>query len=416
MDVRAQKTVLLLALLVLFSACSPKTTSTVFDEANLGSSACSGRALSSRFVVQWEDGHFSVETGENAEKFKAEFIQPNLENIRKVEYDRVVHFSQPVQNTSTDEISHFGVLDNWGQSLTEADEVWAQGVYGNNVLVGVVDSFVDYNHPQLAPRIALNTEEIRGNGIDDDRNGYIDDYYGYTFISSPNNEDKVSDHGSHVAGIIAADHQTGTIRGLAPKARIIPAPFIDAVKGGSIGDAILAMQYVSRRGAKIINASWGGAPCMDSLRNAFQELQNKGILVIVAAGNSGVDIDYNPDYPAAFNMPNQITVAAGTSSDIMASWSNHGFNLVHLAAPGVNILSTIPNNRTAFMDGTSMAAPFVAGAAALLWSDRPRATAVQVKQALMTSVDVTVNHEYKVQTLGRLNVNKALEALRKLVP
>ena len=155
---------------------------------------------------------------------------------------------------------------------------------------------------------------------------------------------------------------------------------------------------------------------MASLRNAFESLQQKGILVVVAAGNDGWDIDYTPDYPAAFNMPNQLTVAASNVYDFMPSWSNKGFKLVHLAAPGAEILSTITKNRVGFMDGTSMAAPFVSGAAALLWSDRPTATAVDIKTALMRSVDVVPNHEYKVQTLGRLNVKKALVEIRKLVP
>lgn len=155
---------------------------------------------------------------------------------------------------------------------------------------------------------------------------------------------------------------------------------------------------------------------MDSLRNAFIELNNKGILIVVAAGNDGTDIDYSPDYPAAFNMPNQLTVAASTASDFMASWSNSGFSLVHLAAPGADILSTLPGGRTGYMSGTSMAAPFVTGAAALLWSDRPQATVSDIKTALLRSVDVTPNHEFKVQTLGRMNVQKALDELHKLVP
>jgi subtilisin family serine protease len=369
--------------------------------------------------VQWEDGSFSVETASDVEHFKEDFLKPNLENIRKVEYDRLVQFEKHVAPSSSDATGvspASAASDTWGQTMVGADQVWAQGIYGNNITVGVVDAYVDTSHPQIAPRIAVNTAEVPDNGIDDDGNGLIDDYYGYNFISHPNAAGKLSPHGTHVSGIIAADHQTGSVRGMAPKAKLIPAPFIDAESGGSIGDAILAMQYVSNRGAKIINASWGGAPCMASLRNAFEELNNKGILVVVAAGNNGADIDYNPDYPAAFNMANQITVAAATASDLMASWSNSGFNLVHLAAPGSQILSTIPNNATDYMDGTSMAAPFVTGAAALIWSDRPQATAAQVKQALLTSVDVNPNHEYKVKTMGRLNVIKALIALRNLVP
>lgn len=419
MDVRAHKVALALVFLFLASACSPKTTSSVFDESALGSSSCSGQSLSTRYVVQWEDGSFSVETASDVEHFKKDFLQPNLENIRKVEYDRLVQFEKHVAPSSSDVTGvspASAASDTWGQTMVGADQVWAQGIYGNNITVGVVDAYVDTSHPQIAPRIAVNTAEIPNNGIDDDGNGLIDDYYGYNFISHPNAAGKLSPHGTHVSGIIAADHQTGSVQGMAPKAKLIPAPFIDAESGGSIGDAILAMQYVSNRGAKIINASWGGAPCMASLRNAFEELNSKGILVVVAAGNNGADIDYNPDYPAAFNMANQITVAAATASDLMASWSNSGFNLVHLAAPGSQILSTIPNNATDYMDGTSMAAPFVTGAAALIWSDRPQATAAQVKQALLTSVDVNPNHEYKVKTMGRLNVIKALIALRNLVP
>jgi subtilisin family serine protease len=408
MDVRAL--VLILALVV--SACSPKTSSTVFDSNTLGSASCSGQALSNRFVVQWESGEFTVETAPNAEYFKKHFLEPQLDKIRKVEYDRVVQFER-----NTDRVNETAVAsDFWGQDMVQASSLWSQGINGQNVLVGIVDSFVDVNNPQLSPRIAYNTGETPNNGVDDDHNGYVDDYAGYTFISSPSADSTVSDHGSHVSGIIAADSTKGYIKGMAPQAKIIPAPFIDGKNGGSIGDAILAMQYVTTRGARIINASWGGAPCMASLKNAFQTLNDKGILIVVAAGNDGLDIDYNPDYPASFNMPNQLTVAASNVNDFMPSWSNRGFSLVHLAAPGVEILSTITQNRTGFMDGTSMAAPFVSGAAALLWSARPLATVSDIKLAIMRSVDVVPNHEYKVQTLGRLNVKKALDELKKLLP
>jgi len=401
----------ILILLVSLSACSEKTTTSVFNDSAIQSASCRGQAKSNRFVVQWEDGRFSVEHATNADVFKKEFLEPHLQEIRKAEYDRVVQLE-------TDQVQEQGLSssDYWGQEMVEAASLWNEGIFGQNVIVGVVDSFVDTSHVQLTGRIAYNTGEIPGNGIDDDHNGYVDDYAGYAFLSGGSSAEKVSDHGTHVSGIIAAEHGKGPAKGMAPGAQIIPAPFIDSVNGGSIGDAILAMQYASSRGAKIINASWGGAPCMESLKNAFLELNKKGVLVVVAAGNDGLDLDYNPDYPAAFNLPNQITVAAAAPSDTMIYWSNSGFDLVHLAAPGVDILSTITKNRTGLMSGTSMAAPFVTGAAALLWSDRPQAQAADIKAALLRSVDVDPNRQYKVQTLGRLNVRKALLELRKLVP
>jgi subtilisin family serine protease len=142
---------------------------------------------------------------------------------------------------------------------------------------------------------------------------------------------------------------------------------------------------------------------------------------MVAAGNGdkygrGINIDLYPEFPAAFSFPGQITVAASSQSDFMTEWSNNGFQLVSLAAPGTDILSTITNNQTAYFDGTSMATPFVSGAAALLWSAKPNATAAQIKAALLQSVDVSAGHEFKVLSRGRLNVLKALEKLRTMVP
>ncbi|WP_374029453.1 S8 family peptidase [Bdellovibrio bacteriovorus] len=396
---------------VLASCSNKKSTSSVFPENGaLDSSACMGQAIQNKFIVQWEDGKFTVETAENAEAFTKNFVEPNLEKIRFVEFDRDLQLEKP----QTVQATAFG--DSWGQDKIGARSLWSKGIYGQNVKVAVVDAYVDYTHPQLAPRIAVNTAEVPNNGRDDDGNGVIDDYYGASFVSIPSSNPNVSAHGSHVAGIIAADNRYGSIEGVAPRSLIIPAQFIANDGGGSLGDAVLALQYSASRGAKIINASWGGAPCVASLRNAFIELQNKGILVIVAAGNDGRDVDVYPEFPASFNLSSQITVAASSVSDFMTSWSNSGFQTVHVAAPGERILSTVPGNTTAYMDGTSMAAPFVSGAAALLWSAKPSATALQIKSALLQSVDVSTGHEFKVNTRGRINVEKALEALQQLVP
>jgi subtilisin family serine protease len=397
---------------VLASCSNNKSINSVFPEnGSLDAGACTGQAIQNKFIVQWESGKFTVESATNVDEFKKKFVQPNLNEIRFVEYDRFLQLEQPQAK-----IAASSSTDSWGQTIISAQSAWSHGIYGQNVTVGIVDSFVDTTHPQLQGRIAINVGEIPNNGIDDEGNGVVDDYYGASFISIPSNNPTPSSHGTHVAGIISADPNFGSIHGMAPLVKIVPAQFISNDGGGSLGDAVLALQYAAARGAKIINASWGGAPCVSTLHNTFLELQNKGILVVVAAGNDGRDIDAYPEFPASFNVGSQITVAASSITDFMTSWSNSGFTSVHVAAPGEHILSTVPGNATAFMDGTSMAAPFVTGAAALLWSAYPNATAMQIKTAILHSVDVTNGHEYKVSSHGRINIEKALNALKQLMP
>lgn len=396
------------AVILSCAACSnTKTSDSVFnDNESMNSKLCAGQKMSTQFIVQWEDGRFTVETAEDAETFKREFIEPRLSEIRKVEYDRVVTMFEPMLSTAAGEAS-------WGQTKIEAEALWNLGHYGEDVLIGVVDSQVDTSHPQLSSRIAYNQGEIPGNGIDDDRNGHVDDYAGQAFVTGDVPTSRVNPHGTHVAGIIAAEQNRGPMSGVAPRAKVIPSAFISSAGTGGLGDAIMAMQYVASRGARIINASWGGAPCVASLRNAFVEMERAGILVVVAAGNAGRDLDRYPEYPASFNLPNQITVAAMGAGDLMTSWSNSGFGFVSLAAPGSRILSTIPGNAYDYFDGTSMAAPFVSGAAAVLWGAYPHATMSQVRQAILTSVDVSTATPYRVQTRGRLNLRKAYESLTR---
>ena len=198
------------------------------------------------------------------------------------------------------------------------------------------------------------------------------------------------------------------MKGIAPAAKIIPAPFITNDGSGSLSDAIKAMNFVTEKGAKVINASWGGSVCVTSLQDAFKAISDKGVLIVVAAGNDGSDLDSNPSYPAAFNIDGQITVGASNENDYMAYFSNSSFNLVHLAAPGDFIFSTTPSEKYDYLRGTSMAAPFVSGAAAVLWGAFPKATAAQIKEALISSVDVTPNHEFRVKSKGRMNLSKAM--------
>lgn len=397
-----------------------KTPDNVFSEKPRQSSPCAAEAIENQYIVHWEDGHFTTERGQSEEDFKKGFVTENLEKIKKVHYDQKIQFySDKELHGSSEQFTpaNTSVQDaNWGQEMIQANSVWGRSIEGRNtlgkdVIVGVVDSYVDVNHSKLKSQILINTKEIPNNGKDDDGNGYIDDYssMNFTEVSSYTIENP---HGTHVAGIIAANHN-GLMKGIAPEARIVAAPFISNNGSGSLGAAINAMNYVVERGAKVINASWGGSVCVATLKEAFEDISNKGVLIVVAAGNESRDLDSVPSYPAAFRIPGQITVAASNMRDFMASFSNNSFNLVQLAAPGAEILSTTPNETYKMLDGTSMAAPFVTGAAAALWSAFPSKTSLQIKEALVNSVDVTPNQEFKVSSRGRLNLLKAYNYLNR---
>jgi subtilisin family serine protease len=405
MDVRKPLMACGLAL-VLFS-CGNKNASSVFsDTGNSKLSAC-GTAIDNEFIVQYEDGHIETRKSKDDETFITEFIEPNLPIIKRVEHNRVLH----LDNTeSTAAIS----LPDWGQTITKAPDVWSQGVNGQGVVVGIVDTRVETTHPQLQNQFAVNTGEIPDNGIDDDHNGYIDDYYGYNFYTDNPLSGRIAEHGTHVAGIVVAEHSKGAIKGMAEGAKIVAAPFLNNEGSGNLDDALSALEYVRVRGVKVVNASWGSGGCSGSqiLANKIQELANQGILVMVAAGNSGRDIEQYPESPAILNAPNQITVGWSTPQEFLSGFSNYSYKLVHLAAPGEDILSTVPSG-TKYMDGTSMATPFVTAAAALLWSAKPNASYAQVKQAILNSVDPG---PFPVLTQGRLNVKKALEEIRRLAP
>ena len=397
----------------LTAACSP--TSKTLDSVTAASTPeCVGSSMvKNRFIVQWEDGTFSVEHAKDMDEFRQTFVKDNLELIKHVDHDHRIQLHQNVINESEIHTASTAVL-NWGPKMIQADTLWSQNIQGAGVVVAVIDGMVDVNHPQLKPNILVNPNEIPNNGIDDDGNGFIDDVYGVQ-INKEVNDPVHNRHGSHVSGIIAADSTAGPVTGVAPRAKILPAQFIGNDGGGAIGDAIIAMNYAASRGAKIMNLSWGGAPCLPTLAAAMNALSDKGILLISAAGNSGINVDLHPDYPSSFNLLNQINVAASTIDDFMISFSNFGLKKVHIAAPGVDILSTTPGNQTELMSGTSMAAPMTAGAAALLWGAFPQATSQQIKQAILRGVDVSEGHIFEVATHGRINVNKSFTELKKIL-
>ncbi len=383
------------------------------------SSQCSITAVPDRFLVTWKDGSISVEHARDRKTFFQEVMEPNKDGIQFAEHDHVIRLAPPGQAALAQDAGN-----DWGQKIIEAPAAWERGVQGQGVIVAVIDSGVDVTHPQIRTRLALNPNETI-NGLDDDGNGLVDDIDGYDFDEDTPYVSDGTGHGTHVAGVIVADHDAPAepgaqrIQGVAPGARLLPLDFMNDQGAGSISDAIRAIHYAVSRGARVINASWGGGECSETLRQTISELGAHGVLMVVAAGNSGSNLDWGPEFPAAFNDSSQLTVAATSSRDILAGFSNYSYSLVHLAAPGVNILSTLPRGRAGLLSGTSMATPFVSAAAALLFSYRPGATAAQVRQALLKSVDKDPSDPHgvlAVQTGGRLNVRKALDELALTVP
>ncbi len=398
-----------LTFLFLATACNQQKT---IESVSIQAQECVGEVAENRFVVHWEDDSFSTERGENLEHFKATFVKENLELIKHVDVDQVVRTQQNVKNFQSQTPSEAPI--NWGPEMVKAPVLWNQEILGQGVIVAIVDGMVDVTNKQLRPNILVNTLEIPGNKIDDDQNGVVDDDLGAQFNSEVN-KPLINTHGSHVAGIIGADISQGPIQGIAPRVKILPAQFIDNDGAGNIGDAINAMNYAAKRGAKILNLSWGGAPCMPNLASALETLSRRGVLIVTAAGNDGKNVDERPNYPSAFGLLNQINVAASTVDNFLIYFSNFGMRKVHVVAPGVDIESTIPGDRTQKMSGTSMAAPLTAGAAALLWSAYPAATTQQIKTAILRGVDAKEGYLYPVSTRGRINVEKSLAELKKLL-
>ncbi|MCF2147188.1 S8 family serine peptidase [Desmonostoc muscorum LEGE 12446] len=282
--------------------------------------------------------------------------------------------------------------NNWGADAIKAPEVWAKGYTGQGVLVAVVDSGVDYNHPDLSANIWKNSKEIAGNGKDDDGNGYIDDVYGWNFVGNNNNTLDGSGHGTHVAGTIAAVKNSFGVTGIAYNAKIMPVRVFDDGQNGSGSDKAIAngIRYAVNNGALVINLSLGGPSPTSEILSAIQYAVSKGAIVVSAAGNES---ELAPAYPARYADKWGIAVGAVNYNRTLADFSHRAgtTTLAYVTAPGAykddyrGIYSTYPGNQYKDMPGTSMAAPHVAGVVALMLSAKKGLTDAQVRQILTTT-------------------------------
>lgn len=286
------------------------------------------------------------------------------------------------------------ISKQWSLAKVRAGEAWTHGVGSRQVVVAVTDTGVDYNHTDLKDNIWHNSKEIAGNGKDDDGNGYVDDVVGYDFNKNdadPMDEtsDKNPGHGSHCAGIMGAVGNNGRgISGMSQALSIMPVRFLGADGSGDLMGAAKAIDYAVNNGAQVISASWGAEIKESDAKPVIEAMSrgnDKGVIFVAAAANSGKNNDTTSFFPTNANLPNVISVAASDNADAKPSWSNYGTAKVHVAAPGKDIYSTLPKEKFGNLSGTSMATPLVSGLVGLILSHNADLKGPEVKAILQAS-------------------------------
>lgn len=314
-----------------------------------------------------------------------------------------------LHNTGQDILGTAGTLD----ADIDAPEAWETTLGNPAVTVAVVDDGLDYSHPDLELNVWRNPGETgagrEANGVDDAGNGFVDDWRGWDFADDDNDPAPVGadgDHGTHVAGTIAATGDNGIgVIGVAPRVRLMPVRVFGSDGQTTIARLVGAYAYASDNGAEVLNGSFGGGGFSQTERNAIAAADET--LFAVAAGNSATDNDVEANYPCDYSLNNVVCVAATGQDDRLAPFSNFGQENVDLGAPGVNILSTVRGGY-AYFSGTSMATPHVAGAAALLWSQDSAASVGDIRARLLDGVDPLASLADRVASGGRLNLVGAL--------
>eukprot|EP00931_Biecheleriopsis_adriatica_P022042 TRINITY_DN14269_c0_g1_i2.p1 TRINITY_DN14269_c0_g1~~TRINITY_DN14269_c0_g1_i2.p1 ORF type:complete len:1324 (+),score=272.48 TRINITY_DN14269_c0_g1_i2:183-4154(+) len=302
---------------------------------------------------------------------------------------------------------HFGGRDI---DAVEAWKTFTGKFASQSLVVAVIDTGIDYTHPDLKDQMWVNPGEIPGNDIDDDGNGFVDDVHGADFAN--NDGDPMDDqlHGTHCAGTIAGrgNNSVGVAGVVWQGARLMALKFLSATGGGRVSDAVKAVDYAVAMGARLSSNSWGGGGSSSAMRVAIERAERAGMLFVAAAGNEGTDNDAIPHYPSNYATANLLSVASTTYKGDLSSFSCYGQETVDVAAPGSDIYSTVPGGGYASLSGTSMATPHVSGLAALVWLYRPQLSMLQVKEIILESTVKDVALLGSSVSNGRINARRAL--------
>ena len=296
----------------------------------------------------------------------------------------------------------------------DALRAWEITKGARSVKIAVIDTGIDYRHPDLKDQIWTNQAEADGEaGVDDDGNGYVDDIHGYDFANKDGDPIDGHSHGTHCAGTIGATHNNNEgVAGVMADVTLVAVKFLTDAGSGSTEDAIAAIDYATKGGVDLMSNSWGGGGFSQALKESIERASAAGIIFTAAAGNSGTNNDQSPHYPSNYQVANVVSVAAHTAQDDLASFSCFGRTTVHIAAPGHQILSSTKDGGYSVYSGTSMATPHVSGALGLLLAKEGRLPHTEMRERLMaTSIPVG---SYRGRTIngGRLNAYNLLTNTR----
>ncbi len=377
---------------------------------------------------------------------KGQHIQNTQDYIDYLNQQPEVVYAEPnyavqVLSTPNDpQIDQLWGIQNNGQTggLQGADmrvfEAWDIRHDATATPIAILDTGIDWQHEDLIKNVWQNLgEDADGdgqvlewngtewtfdpddeNGIDDDGNGYDDDFIGWDFVNNDNNPYDDNGHGTHVAGIAGARGNNGIgTTGIAWEAQLLALKVFDANGSGSMDNVIAALDYTIQQGIKITNNSWGTISESQALYDAINNTQNTGQIFVAAAGNNATDNDlaFGNIYPASYDLDNIIAVASTNQFDQKANFSNYGAVTIDIGTPGKGIYSTLPGNSYGYLYGTSMSAPYLAGAAALLWSEANTLAPLQVKNTLLNTAQPLPDLEGKCVSGGRLDLFNALHTL-----
>ena len=386
--------------------------------------------------IESVEGLVAVEDldGEDAEEVVRDYA--SLPEVEYAEVNEVIHV-EPLESSSISTrfvspefeggpndpllaeqwgLINTGQRDGKSRADISALAAWSKTHGSQKVVVAVLDSGVDYTHPDLANNMWHRPDDL--DMYFDPQLGVMDDYDGFSAVGEERDPMDENGHGTHCAGIVGAEGDNGEgIAGVNWKVEIMPLKFMGKGGFGTTKDAIEAINYVIQRkrdgvNVRVISASWGSRQRSKALEDVIRKAGEADILFVAAAGNDSADADRAPHYPSGYKLPNVVSVAALDRRDQLASFSNYGSKSVHLAAPGKEILSTWLDGAYEEHSGTSMATPFVAGVAALVLSVEPNLSVKDLRERLFNTVDKLDSLQGKVVTGGRVNAARAVGAVR----